>query len=622
MVGAGATSATFSATTGTVSTSQTATITATLNGTATTTVSLTAPAPPSGTTYSLWSSTSKPVTVSDSDTQSVELGVKFQANVAGSVAGVSFYKGSTNGGTHTGHLWSSTGTLLASVTFANETASGWQHANFSAPVAISANTTYVVSYHATGGHYSDDTNYFSSALTNGPLTALANGQSGSNGVYTYSSGTAFPTSGWESSNYWVDLIFQENTQSSSSSSTKTTSKVVQGSSDYALACSPKAVQPGGTFKCELQSGGALQSVDLTASGSSNVTLPDTATARANQHSLSFQGAIQGSPASGSITISANAGNRQAEDTIVVLAPHAPVLTVPADQLIKYGTSVGFKVSADPAVLSVSNLPANASFDKAGRFEWTPAAGQQGTYDVAFTAKNLTGTSTKTVHFEVDAGAPAISNAAKFACSPGAMGTLSGKWLGPDSPAADASGSSTELGGTSVRVNGTAAPLLFAGKTRAAFLCPAGQPGDALQIVLETPAGATQTLQTTMQAASPMLLAVEDGEQGMIFRAGTAELATVRDAKGAGQPAQPSDTLAIRATGLGNGNAVSVKIGGTSADVLSIAPGDQAGLWEVLASIPSAAQLGDAVPVQLEVTSPDGKQLQSNSVAIAIEAARF
>jgi len=551
--------------------------------------------------------------------------VKFQANVAGSVAGVSFYKGSTNKGTHTGHLWSSTGTLLASVTFTNETASGWQHANFSAPVAISANTTYVVSYHATGGHYSDDTSYFSSALTNGPLTALRDGQSGSNGVYSYSSGTVFPTSGWEASNYWVDLIFQENTQSSSSTKTSKAQSRVQGSADYALACSPKAVQSGGTFKCELQSGGALQSVDLTASGSSNVTLPDTATALANQHSLSFQGAIQGSPASGSITISANAGNRHAEDTIVALAPHAPVLTVPADQLIQYGTSVGFKVSAtsaDPAVLSASNLPANASFDKAGRFEWTPAAGQQGTYDVAFTARNLTGTSTKTVHFEVDAGAPAISNAAKFACSPGAIGTLSGKWLGPDSPAADASGSSTELEGTSVRVNGTAAPLLFAGKTRAAFLCPAGQPGEALQIVLETPAGAAQTLQTSMQAASPMLLSVEDGEQGMIFRAGTAELATVRDAKGAGKPAQPGDTLAIRATGLGNGNVVSVKIGGTSADVLSIAPGDQAGLWEVLATIPSAPQLGDAVPVQLEVTSPDGKQLQSNSVAIAIEAARF
>ena len=47
--------------------------------------------------------------------------MKFQSSVAGWVAGVRFYKGTGNNGTHTGSLWSASGTLLATGTFTNET---------------------------------------------------------------------------------------------------------------------------------------------------------------------------------------------------------------------------------------------------------------------------------------------------------------------------------------------------------------------------------------------------------------------------------------------------------------------------------------------------------------------
>ena len=42
----------------------------------------------------------------------------------------------------------------ARATFTGETASGWQETAFPTPIAISANTTYVISYHANNGHYS------------------------------------------------------------------------------------------------------------------------------------------------------------------------------------------------------------------------------------------------------------------------------------------------------------------------------------------------------------------------------------------------------------------------------------------------------------------------------------
>ncbi len=163
----------------------------------------------SGAAVSLWPGNPTPGLVIDPDTVSVELGVKFQSNTNGFVCGIRFYKGGTNTGTHIGKLWSSTGTLLASATFQNETASGWQQVSFASPVAIMANTLYVASYLAPVGRYSADVNYFNSAVTSGPLTAPGNAAAGGNGVYRYGTG-GFPTDTFQASNYWVDVLFTPN----------------------------------------------------------------------------------------------------------------------------------------------------------------------------------------------------------------------------------------------------------------------------------------------------------------------------------------------------------------------------------------------------------------------------
>jgi hypothetical protein len=156
----------------------------------------------------VWNPTLKPTNIDAGPDNSVELGVKFKADVNGTITGIRFYKSSSNTGTHVGSLWNSSGALLASATFTNETASGWQQVNFSTPVKITAAAVYVASYHTTVGHYSDDQGYFaSSGLDNPPLHALKNGVSGFDGVYAYSSTTAFPSSGFRFSNYWVDVAF-------------------------------------------------------------------------------------------------------------------------------------------------------------------------------------------------------------------------------------------------------------------------------------------------------------------------------------------------------------------------------------------------------------------------------
>ncbi|MCO6008571.1 DUF4082 domain-containing protein, partial [Actinoallomurus purpureus] len=97
--------------------------------------------------------------------------------------------------------------LLASATFTGESASGWQQVNFSTPVAVTANTTYVASYFTSSGYYSVTRPYFTSAYINSPLTALASADSGGNGVYAYGATNTFPTGAFQSTNYWVDVAF-------------------------------------------------------------------------------------------------------------------------------------------------------------------------------------------------------------------------------------------------------------------------------------------------------------------------------------------------------------------------------------------------------------------------------
>jgi hypothetical protein len=160
------------------------------------------------TACTIWPAATLPTTPDETDSSSVELGVKFKSDVNGKITGIRFYKASANTGTHIGNLWTTSGTKLASVTFAGETASGWQQAVFSSPVSITANTVYVASYFAPVGHYAGDGAYFAtSGVANPPLHALQDGVSGGDGVYQYTTTSAFPSSTYNSENYWVDVVF-------------------------------------------------------------------------------------------------------------------------------------------------------------------------------------------------------------------------------------------------------------------------------------------------------------------------------------------------------------------------------------------------------------------------------
>ncbi|OYD99133.1 Ig domain-containing protein group 1 domain-containing protein [Nostoc sp. 'Peltigera membranacea cyanobiont' 213] len=143
-----------------------------------------------------------PTIPNTTDNSPYELGMKFRSAKQGQITAIRFWKAPSETGTHTGKIWTRTGTLLGSVTFTNETASGWQEKALSTPVNIQANTTYVVSVNV-NAYYVSTSGQLASSIVNGDLSSVADGN---NGVFN---GTpdAFPVYSFNNSNYFRDINF-------------------------------------------------------------------------------------------------------------------------------------------------------------------------------------------------------------------------------------------------------------------------------------------------------------------------------------------------------------------------------------------------------------------------------
>ncbi|HVU17052.1 MAG TPA: immunoglobulin domain-containing protein [Candidatus Didemnitutus sp.] len=280
-----------------------------------------------GGAVSVWSASAVPTRADAGADSPVELGLNFKSDVAGVITGVRFYKSAANTGTHVGNLWSSAGARLATATFTNESASGWQQVNFSSPVTIAANTVYTVSYFCPAGHYSDDNNFFATTGVDAPpLHALVNSTATANGVYTYGSSSAFPKQTWSSSNYWVDVVFQ------ASSAPTLKSLAVTPSSSALLVGGTQSFVATGTY-----SDGSTQNVSTSVTWSSS---------NASVASIGTSGSAQALTA-GSATITASLSGVSASATVTVTVPNvAPTIsTQPASQTVVMGQAATFSVVA-------------------------------------------------------------------------------------------------------------------------------------------------------------------------------------------------------------------------------------------------------------------------------------
>ena len=360
----------------------------------------------------IWTPVSAPTTADVGPDQPVELGVLFKSDVNGNISGLRFYKSAANTGTHIGNLWSSTGTLLGTATFTNETASGWQQVSFGTPVAITANTVYVASYHTTIGHYADDQNYFTTVgVDSPPLHALQNGVSGSNGVFAYGASSVFPNGGFNSSNYWVDVVFAP--------AATLTSIAVTPANPTIQAGGTRAFTATGTY-----------SDSTTQNITSQVTWSSSNTAAATINASGVATGIAGGISSIKATLGAvnNSTTLTVQPaTLVITTASLPSGTQGAAYVAALSSSGG-----TPAVswglINSTALPPGLVMSAAGQITGTPTASGTATFTVQATDSGLpVQTATQTLSITIAAaGCPcSISGTISGSGGNGATVTLTG-----------------------------------------------------------------------------------------------------------------------------------------------------------------------------------------------------
>lgn len=160
------------------------------------TSSAAAPAPR---THSFFAADDTRPVPTDAERNPIEVGLRFTATQPGSVVAIRFLRAHGDTTTHPVRLWSGAGERLASVDSGPGRAGSWQEVRLPTPVTISSGD-YVVSYQTT--RYRVSVDFFRRPVRSGPLAAT-----GDAGVFAYGSG-GFPESSWQSSNYWVDVVFR------------------------------------------------------------------------------------------------------------------------------------------------------------------------------------------------------------------------------------------------------------------------------------------------------------------------------------------------------------------------------------------------------------------------------
>ncbi len=155
---------------------------------------------PVPTKQSLYLSSQVPALDSQNDNASYELAQQLQFAKSGTITAIRFYKATGETGAHIGKIWAANGDLLASVTFANETANGWQEQELSTPLNVLPGVNYLIGVNINAFYASTNVTP-PQTITRGDISGSTNGLFGSAGN--------LPTSSFNN-NYFRDVVFEAN----------------------------------------------------------------------------------------------------------------------------------------------------------------------------------------------------------------------------------------------------------------------------------------------------------------------------------------------------------------------------------------------------------------------------
>jgi hypothetical protein len=151
-------------------------------------------------TYTFWADSETPANTSNSNSNS-NIAMGFAPIVTGSIAAIQFYKISTDTGTHVGTVWRETDqALLGSVTFSGESATGWQTATLSPPVAATGGQRYRVAVSRPAQPFAQISAF--TGITVAGVMAMDN-----TAYYVLGSQTGYPSTSFAGTSFVVDVIF-------------------------------------------------------------------------------------------------------------------------------------------------------------------------------------------------------------------------------------------------------------------------------------------------------------------------------------------------------------------------------------------------------------------------------
>jgi uncharacterized protein (TIGR03437 family) len=443
----------------------------------------------------------------------------------------------------------------------------------------------------------------------------------------------------------VDLDTNAVVTASLGGSSKSTILTVNGIRPTSLTCTPLALNAGSSTKCTVQLNRAPQTkaiILVVTSSSAAIQAPQTLPTKTQQTQYSFTAKAATFAPPGAVLLSVAYLTLVASTNVTVLSVAAPVLAAPAKMTTTVDTPVTVTAQAeDPSGLNVNlsatNLPVGASFTVdngstspsatpgvSGVIQWVPQANQVGTYSVNLRAKSAAGTTSQKVTIQVTAQVPQINtvvNAASLStprvCSPGSLAIIQGTALQIPS---GSSGDPADR--TSVTVNGDPAEVRDASATQITFRCPTNSSNQKLTLLVSNRFGVSNAANVTVQDTAPGIFTLDGSGtgQGVILVNGTSSLAALPDPDFAGQAATPGDALTLLMTGLPEGltatSAAQVTIGQITAEVLSVADVPKSpGVQMLTVRVPQSVPVGDSIPVQVLSQTTNAK---SNTVTIAIE----
>lgn len=354
---------------------------------------------------SLLETTLAPATPTLENGSALTLGLKLTPTVDGYITGLRYWRVATNTGTHTGKLYASNGTVLATLTFVDG-AQGWQQALFSSPVPVTAGGTYYATYYSPNGTYSATTNVFVTQMVNPPLASLDSG-----GVYA--SGDAFPNQSFGAPNYFVDVVFS------------TTATIPTDVAPSVTAVSPASGATGvavGTAVTVTFSGQVnTSSVTLTLTGPGGTAVPGALVTGASSATFTPSTALAGNTAY-TVTVGASSPGGTAmapfTSTFTTETPVSLVSTSPAANAtgVALASTIGatFAGSLAPSSVTMTVTPAGgsavagtlATTATTATFTPTAALAESTVYTVTLGASSAAGTAMAPVTWTFSTVSPA------------------------------------------------------------------------------------------------------------------------------------------------------------------------------------------------------------------------